>query len=226
MSIKRHARLLSIISKHIISSKKAPTNTKKQPGSDRDKSQCTLQICFQPTGSHLKLVIIFGGMGKHISDDKVQTWHPDVDLYFQEKAWVDTKFPCDWAKKTLKQTIPDNLKFVLFCDNLPAQWRDKFKEDVSNINSMVWYGLPSATDLWQPVDSGYSQLLKVLMIQQHNRWLNDDNNAERWYGNKKPYSAIEYRILISYLAGEAYKKLCSNDYHTFRLKFGKKLVVL
>ena len=58
------------------------TNTKKQPGSGWDKPQCTLQICFQPRRSHLKFVIIFGGTGKHISDDKVQTWHPDVDVYF------------------------------------------------------------------------------------------------------------------------------------------------
>ena len=80
--------------------------------------------------------------------NKVQTWHPDVDVYFQEKVWVDTKFSCDWAKKTLKQTIPDNSKFVLFCDNLTAQCTYEFKEEVSNINGVVWYRLPSATDLW------------------------------------------------------------------------------
>ena len=53
------------------------------------------------------------------------------------------------------------------------------KRYLSNINDAVWYGLPSATDLWQPVDSGYCKLLKVLMTQQHNRWLSVDNNAER-----------------------------------------------
>ena len=135
-------------------------------------------------------------MGKRISDGEVQTWHPDVDVYFQEKACVDTKFSCDWTKKTLKQTIPGNLKFLLFFDNLTGQCTDEFKGEVSNINGVVWYGLTSATDLWQPVNSGYSELLKVRMTQQNNRLLDDNNNAERWYGNKKPYSAKECRILI------------------------------
>ena len=26
------------------------------------------------------------------------------------------------------------------------------------------------------------------MTQQHNKWLDNNNNAERWYGNEKPYS--------------------------------------
>ena len=139
----------------------------------------------------LKLAIIFRGTDKRISDDEVQTWHPDVDVHFLEKAGADSKFSCNWAKKTLKQKIPDNSKFVLFCDNLTAQCTDEFKEEVPNINGVVWYALPSTTDLWQPVDGGYSKLLKVLMTQQHNRWLDGDNNAERWYGNEKPYSANE-----------------------------------
>ena len=193
-----------------------------QPASDLDKRQYRLQICFPPMGPCLKLAIIFRGTGKRISDDEVQTWHPDVDVYFQKKAWVDTKFSCNWAKKTLNQIIPDNSKFVLFCDNLTAQCTDEFKEEVLNINGVVWYGLQSATDLWQTVDSGYSKLLKVLMTEQHNRWLDDDNNAEHWYGNEKPYSAKERRILISHWAGEAYKKLCSTDYDTFCFKIWQK----
>ena len=68
-----------------------------------------------------------------------------MDVYFLEKAWVDSKFSCNWAKKTLKQTIPDNSKFALFCDNLTAQCTDQFKEEMPNINGVVWYGLASAT---------------------------------------------------------------------------------
>ena len=57
------------------------------------------------------------------------------------------------------------------------------------------------------------------MTQQHTRWLDDDNNAERWYGNKKPYSAKD---LISHWAVEAYKKLCNTDYDTFYFKIWQK----
>ena len=66
-----------------------------QPGSSLNKWECTLQIYFCPTRPHPKLAIIFRITRKHTSDDKVKTWNPDVDVYFQEKAWVDTKFSCD-----------------------------------------------------------------------------------------------------------------------------------
>ena len=45
---------------------------------------------------------------------------------------------------------------------------------------MVWYGLPGATDLWQPVDAGYAQILKVLIGQAQRKWLDDEENAEKW----------------------------------------------
>ena len=165
-----------------------------QPGSGLEKWQCTLQNCFHPTRPHLKLSIIFRGTGKLFSDDEVQMWYPDVDVYFKEKAGIDPKISCDWAEETLKQTTADNSKFGLFCDSLTAQCKDEFKEEVLNINGVVWHGVPSATDLWQPIDSGYDELLKVLMTQQHNTWLEDNSNAECWYGNEKPYSAKEHRI--------------------------------
>ena len=66
-----------------------------QPGSSLNKWECTLQIYVCPTRPHPKLAIIFRVTSKHISDDKVKTWNPDVDVYFHEKDWVDTKFSCD-----------------------------------------------------------------------------------------------------------------------------------
>ena len=50
---------------------------------------------------------------------------------------------------------------MLLVYNLTAQQTEEFRESVSNINSVVWYGLPNATDLWQVVDAGLGQHLKV-----------------------------------------------------------------
>ena len=58
------------------------------------------------------------------------------------------------------------------------------------MKGIVWYGLPNVTDLWQPVDVGYAELLKVFINQEHQAWLVDDDNAKKWYGNQ-PYSASE-----------------------------------
>ena len=57
--------------------------------------------------------------------------------------------------------------FVLFCDNLEAQKSAGFKDDVEALLGLVWYGVANATDIWQPIDAGYAQLLKVIMQSLH-----------------------------------------------------------
>ena len=66
----------------------------------------------------------------------------------------------EWVENTLSQAVQGEERFVLFCDNLTAQVSDEFRQAVSSLGGVVWYGLPNATDLWQPVDAGYVQLLK------------------------------------------------------------------
>ena len=85
--------------------KKNPNNREhkvwiSQPGSGLDNRQCTLQICFRPTGKQPRVAIIFNGKGKRISEDEKNAWHPDVDVYFQENAWADTAFSVEWVKRT------------------------------------------------------------------------------------------------------------------------------
>ena len=63
-----------------------------QPGSGLEKRQCTLQVCFHPTGKQPKLAIIFRGKGKRITKEEKEAWHKEVDVYFQENAWADTDF--------------------------------------------------------------------------------------------------------------------------------------
>ena len=52
-------------------------------------------------------------------------------------------------------------RFVLFSDNLEGQIAEEFKKEVANAGGACWYGLPGATDIWQPVDAGYAELVKV-----------------------------------------------------------------
>ena len=85
-------------------------------------------------------------------------------VYCQENAWADTKVTVEWEQKTL-----DDERFVLFCDNLTAQVSEEFKESVSKLNGVVWYGLPNVTHLWQPVDVGYAQIPKTLICQTTRR---------------------------------------------------------
>ena len=115
-------------------------------------------MCTQP-----RLAIIFRGKGTRISEDEKSSWHKDVDVYLQDNAWADTKFSIKWAEKTLLDAMNDVDRFSLFCDNLTGQTAEEFKDAASKLVGVCWYGLPNATDLWQMIDAGYAELLKVLI---------------------------------------------------------------
>ena len=86
------------------------------------------------------------------------------------------QFCLELVEKTHKSVVKEH--FVLFLDNLNSQTSDEFKEAVANLDGVCWYGVPGATDIWQPVDAGYAELLKVKIRQEHYNWLNTD----KWYG--------------------------------------------
>ena len=73
-----------------------------QPGSGLEKRQCTLQVCFRPNGEQPRIAIIFRGQGKRITEAEKDSWHKDVDVYFQKCAWADTNFCVEWVERTLK----------------------------------------------------------------------------------------------------------------------------
>ena len=101
-----------------------------------------------------------------------------MDVYFQPNAWADTNFCVDWFKKTLKPTVEDEDHFILFLNNLEGKKADSFKCAIAEIDGLPHYGLVNATDIWQPVDAGYAQLLKIRIKQEFFSWLDDSENAD------------------------------------------------
>ncbi|XP_065658758.1 jerky protein homolog-like [Hydra vulgaris] len=191
-----------------------------QPGSGLEKRQCSLQIMFRPEGEQPKLAIIFRGQGKRISKDEKLAWHKDIHVYFQQNAWLDQNVCKHWCDKTLLPFVKEQKldKFVLLLDNLKGQMQEDFKDAVAAAKGLLWYGLPSATDLWQPVDAGYAATLKRLITIEHQKWLDRDNHSDRWFSNEMPYTAKERRILITHWAGEAWKALNTSKYDKQRKK--------
>ena len=178
-----------------------------QPGSGLNKRQCTLQLAFGPK-SIIKPALIFRGLGKRISLSEMSAHDKDVDIYFQENAWADTKFLVKWVNNTLKPAVENVNEYVLFCDNLTGQTTDEFKKEIRKTNGIVWFGVANATNVWQPVDCGYGQLYKAQIAIAQEEWLEDDENIERWLGNDgKKLTASGRRILISHRVGE---KLIAN----------------
>lgn len=195
-----------------------------QPGSGLDKRQCSLQIMFRSEGKQPAVSVIFRGKGLRISQEEKDAWHPDVQVFFQTNAWMDSKVNMEWAERVLFKFVrEENLKkFVLLCDNLEAHQKDDFKKSVSNKSGLVWFGLPNGTDLWQPVDAGFAQILKQLIGTEQRDWLDCDENADRWFCHENPFSAKERRVLITWWVGKAWEKLNSDKYDKLRMSCWQK----
>ena len=163
----------------------------------------SLNICLRPESDQPQVSIIFRGQGIHISAIEREAQVENVDVYFQTSAWVDTSFCVKWAEKTLKSAVEKEDNFVPFCDNLEVRKADLFKDTVKELGRLVWYGVANVTDIWQPIEARYAQLLMMLIKQEFPKWLDDDNNIERWYGESL-FSTSEKRILITKLVGNAY----------------------
>ena len=76
------------------------------------------------------------------------------------------------------------------------------------------------------MNAGYAELLKILIKQAQYDWLDKEDNAEKWYGNEGQFSAKDRRIFIPLWAGNAYEKLISEEYDSFRWRLFEKTVCL
>ena len=152
----------------------------------------------------------FRGGGRRTTDDEKLAHPPGVDIYFQKKnAWMDTSVCMERREKILTQfcTQEKLSRYVLFLDNFEAHTKYDFKILVNSLNGVVWFRLSNATDLWQPVDAGYSQVLKSLISIEHHEWVEFDSYGDRWFCNEQPFSAKEHCILLNNWAGNAWEKL-------------------
>ena len=118
-------------------------------------------------------------------------------MLWQENAWADTAVWVNWVNTTLKPEVENLEKHVLFVDNLTAQQIDDFKKAVSDLKGVLWYGLKNATDLWQVVDAGIAQTLKILTGYNYQKWLDEGDNIDIWFVHQKGLTAMERRILIT-----------------------------
>ena len=142
-------------------------------------------------GRTARTAVIFHVARKSIKEDEKSSCHSDVDVYWQSCALFDSEFSVKWAKNKSEQSVNDLNCFLLFLDNLPTQETYDFKNAVAGLNDVAWFGLKNATDSWQVVYAGLGQMLKVLVARDHQFWLDQEENADRWHGSKtEPFRAI------------------------------------
>ena len=127
----------------------------------------------------MKFAVIFRGTGKRISNEEKAQYHKDVDVYWQQNAWADLQFSIQWAKRTLKEAVyKENEEFLLFCDNLKGQAHELFLQETRSLNGVVWFGIPDATDIWQPADCNFGRVVKGKITQLQELWLQQEENID------------------------------------------------
>ena len=85
-----------------------------QPGRWLDKRQCIFQICLRTNGEQPRIAIIFGEQRKRIAEDERQTWHDDIEVYFQQNTWTDIEPSIAQVEQTLKQFAEKEFRCALF----------------------------------------------------------------------------------------------------------------
>ena len=56
---------------------------------------------------------------------------------------------------------------------------------MSDLKGVVCYRLKNATDLGQVVDAEIAQRLKVLTGNSYEKWLDEGDNVDIWFGHQK-----------------------------------------
>ena len=177
-----------------------------QPSSGLDKRQATLQLCIRGEGEqNVKPSLVFRGKGNVSSQEKEQ-YDKRVDVYFQQNAWMDEVTNMQWCKKTLIPGVgKTDQEKVLFADNVSFQQTKEFHETCRNEISTSVYMLPeNHTDKIQPIDAGCGRMMKVKIAAAMDRWLEIDDNLEKWHDR---LSAKDRRILMTQWTGEAWSEL-------------------
>ena len=167
--------------------------------------------------------IIFRGKGKRVKDSELQAYDSRVHIYWQENAWLDSRVALEWVGNTFAPAIDKTAENVLFLDNLACQTTVEFHGACRRLAITLVYPLPAdETDKCQPDDQGEGNMIKQLIGDQLDEFLEKDDNLDKWQSN---LTASERRILITKWFGQAWENL-NKDYPNFREKLFQKTGLL
>ena len=207
---------------------------------DDGKRICTLQIVARahngssdmPRHGQPKVGIIFRGQGLRVSEAERESWHPDVHVRFQPKAWADTLYCEAHAGHEMAEATYDarvkNEESIVHYDNLHGQTTEDHKTILLTKAKAYRHLLPAGvTSEIQLIDDGVGYALKREMGHLLDRWLEDDINMEKWTNSDGQKMAMwEKRVLLTNLAGEAWEAICSRfDFEKAATRIGLRMTI-
>ena len=176
----------------------------------------------------MDLTMIFNGKGC-LWQAEHQSYHPNVNVYFQKKARADRDFCVRFAEKTIKPWAQKSFKgeeWLLFLDNLDSQKSKPFVDKIAETNGKCVYGPSQRSEGWQPIHVGHiGATLKSLGKDKFEAWMErtanclkengePESNWEKWRRNG--FSAKEKRILCTWVFGQAWEELRAKKYFNMR----------
>ena len=165
-----------------------------------DKREATLQLCVRLTDDseigQPYPVLIFRGQGKRITQQEKDAWDDRVEVKFQPKAWADEPFNLWYAQECFPLFVEDGESNVLFLDNLGTQATDEVVQAYKTMANTKVHFLPSdTTDIIQPIDAGIGLRVKQKIREEHEKWMEEDQNLSKWVNGQ--VKAWERRVLIT-----------------------------
>lgn len=178
---------------------------------------CTIQMCIRARGEQPRIALIFRGASKTYYKNEIPLYDPRVDVYFQKKAWADRPTTLAWMEKTFAKHIDQRTDSegalpttVLFCDNLDSQVQPEFKDGLRAHNCWRHLLVAGETEMLQAIDHGAGAVLKMLLGEVQDEWLDEPGNLDAWEGDPHATFKIDAklrRVLITSWIGEAWERL-------------------
>eukprot|EP01035_Chromulina_nebulosa_P021067 gene21067-27297_t len=102
------------------------------------------------------------------------------------------------------------LKTLLFCDNLDSQVHEGFLHSLHELDASRYCLPPGETEMTQPIDGGCGAVVKMIIGQIQDEWLDVEGNLDAWEGDPNATYKLDAsmrRILITKWVGEAWERL-------------------
>eukprot|EP00965_Chrysotila_dentata_P030721 1023296-Pleurochrysis_carterae.AAC.1 len=168
--------------------------------------------------------------GKRISAEERAAWDHEVVVRFQPKACFDENLCDEYALKEVAEMTREARRqgheSVVILDNLGGQTTARHLKNLKK-NGCKRHLLPGGmTDELQLIDDGVGYAVKNEMGHLHDAWLMENENLDLWTSEGKGFPMWQKRALITRLAAQAWRNVCSRfDFESAAKRLGMRMTI-
>jgi hypothetical protein len=209
-------------SKRTLNMKNEPCEMAEPGGSGASKRFCTLQVCIcaKADEQRVNIEIYFRGKGNRLSQVEKDFYAtlPNINVRFQEKAWVNEIIAMEWLEYFREATL-DQGEVLLGMDNHSSQRTPLCEAFMDLMNIVPAYTPANCTDCTSPVDRNVGQAIKLKIAKRYHETYRA--NKAQWELPKREggLSNSRKRMLCAQWASEAWSEFCQDNQDCIRRAF-------